>query len=320
MREAAFIKQNSAKWKSFENQDFLDPDLLADRFIQLTDDLSFARTFYPDSDNTLYLNALAARVHQAIYKNNRTRRNRFGQFWRYELPFLFWQHQKQLIFAFIIFTAGAAIGVLSAAFDDTFVRLILGDGYVNQTIANIKKGDPMAIYKQDGQTEMFLFITLNNIKVAFFAFVYGIFFSVGTFWILLSNGIMLGAFQYFFYKQGLLLPSVLTVWIHGTLEISAIVIAGCAGFVLGNSILFPKTYSRLDSFKRASRQGLKITVGLVPIFITAGFLESFVTRHTEMPLALSCFIILASLFFILLYFIYYPQALHAKNTHAQLSS
>ncbi|RDC64264.1 stage II sporulation protein M [Adhaeribacter pallidiroseus] len=299
MREAAFIKQNAAKWKLFENQDFRDPDLLADRFIQLTDDLSYARTFYPNSDNTAYLNALAAKVHQAIYKNNRTPGNRFVQFWHYELPLLFRQYQKQLLFAFIIFSAGAAIGVLSAAFDDTFVRLILGDGYVNQTIANIQKGDPMAIYKQDGQTEMFLEITLNNIRVSFFAFIYGVFLSVGTFWILLRNGIMLGAFQYFFYKQGLLLPSVLTVWIHGTLEISAIVIAGCAGFILGNSILFPKTYSRLDSFKIAARQGLKITVGLVPVFIVAGFLESFVTRHTEMPMALSLFIILTSLFFIL---------------------
>jgi uncharacterized membrane protein SpoIIM required for sporulation len=320
MREAAFIKQNSLKWKSFENQDFQDPDALADRFIQLTDDLSFARTFYPESENTAYLNALAGKVHQAIYRNNRTRGSRFVQFWRFELPYLFRQHQKQLLYAFIIFVAAAAVGALSAAYDETFIRLILGDGYVNQTLANIQKGDPMAIYKQDGQTDMFLRITLNNIMVSFYAFIYGIFFSIGTFWILLRNGIMLGAFQYFFYKHGLLLTSVLSVWIHGTLEISAIVIAGCAGFVLGNSILFPKTYSRLESFKRAARQGLKITVGLVPIFVAAGFLESFVTRHTEMPLLLSSLIIFTSLFFILFYFIYYPNALYAKYTHAQPSS
>jgi hypothetical protein len=54
-------------------------------------------------------------------------------------------------------------------------------------------------------------------------------------------------------------------------------------------------------------------VTLVPIFIVAAFLESFVTRHTEMPLVLSLFILLSSLSFILGYFIFYPIYLHKKG-------
>jgi hypothetical protein len=57
---------------------------------------------------------------------------------------------------------------------------------------------------------------------------------------------------------------------------------------------------------------VKIAVGLVPIFITAGFLESFVTRHTEMPIWLSLTIILGSLAFIIWYFIIYPIRLNNK--------
>jgi uncharacterized membrane protein SpoIIM required for sporulation len=129
---------------------------------------------------------------------------------------------------------------------------------------------------------------------------------------LLYNGIMLGAFQYFFYQKGLLLTSVLTIWIHGTLEISAIIIAGCAGLVLGNSILFPGTYSRLESLKLGAKKGLKIIVGLVPVFIMAGFLESFVTRLTEMPSIVKTGIIFLSAAFIIYYFIIYPIQLH-KN-------
>jgi uncharacterized membrane protein SpoIIM required for sporulation len=160
---------------------------------------------------------------------------------------------------------------------------------------------------------MFLAITWNNIKVSFYAFILGIFLSFGTGYILFSNGLMLGSFQYFFYSKGLLLTSVLTIWIHGTLEISAIVIAGCAGLVMGNSILFPGTYSRLESFKKGARQGLKITVGLIPIFIMAGFLESYVTRLTEMPVWIKASIIGISAFFIIYYFILYPIKL---NNHA----
>ena len=317
MREAAFIRKNKLKWKSYETEAAADPDALADRFIELTDDLSYARTFYPNSETTAYLNSLAGKTHQAIYKNKKEKKNRFVTFWKYELPLLFREHHRQLFYAFLVFAIACGIGALSAAMDDTFVRLILGDGYVNQTLQNIRNGDPMAVYKSMGEAEMFLMITINNVKVSFLAFVLGVFFSIGTFWVLFSNGIMLGAFQYFFYQKGLLLTSVLTIWIHGTLEISAIVIAGCAGFVMGNSLLFPKTHSRLHSFKQGARRGLKIVVGLVPIFITAGFLEGFVTRHTEMPMVLSLFIILTSAAFILYYFILYPRLLHQQHVPDQ---
>ena len=198
------------------------------------------------------------------------------------------------------------IGALSSANDDTFVHLILGDYYVSMTEKNIDNGDPMAVYKDANQTSMFLGITINNVRVSFLAFALGIFCSLGTAYVLFSNGVMVGAFQYFFYQKGLFLTSFLTIWIHGALEISAIVIAGCAGFVMGNSILFPGTYSRMDSLRMGAKQGLKIIIGLVPIFITAGFLEGYVTRHTEMPTFLKCIIIFGSFAFIIGYFVVYP--------------
>ncbi|MNZ87833.1 hypothetical protein D3C78_1067080 [compost metagenome] len=309
MREVVFVQKNEQKWKNFENRKNGSPDEIAENFIELTDDLAYSRTFYGDSATTRYLNSVTSKFYLNIYKNKKESKNRFVTFWKYELPVTMAKHRKQLLYSFILFMIGISIGVLSAAKDETFVRLILGDTYVNQTISNIEKGDPMAIYKSQGQADMFMGITINNIKVSFMAFVAGVLFSLGTAWILFSNGVMLGAFQFFFYQKGLLLTSVLSIWIHGTLEISAIVLAGGAGLVIGNSILFPKTYSRLESFKQGARSGLKIVIGLVPVFITAGFLESFVTRYTQMPIALSLFIILASLSFVIYYFIIYPYRL-----------
>jgi uncharacterized membrane protein SpoIIM required for sporulation len=314
MRETAFLKLNEPKWKKFENLlsngNAKQPDLLADLYVEVTEDLSYSKTHYPESTTTRYLNALALRFHQAIYKNKKEAKGRFKNFWEYELPLLFRAHHKQLLYSFLIFAVAFAIGALSAAYDDTFLRLIMGDSYVNMTLENIEKGDPFAIYKSADSSIMFMEITWHNIKVAFLEFIYGTFLSFGTAIILFYNGIMLGAFQYFCFQKGLLLTSILTIWIHGTLEISAIVIAGCAGLVMGNSILFPGTYSRLESFKNGARQGLKITVGLVPIFIMAGFLESFVTRLTDMPAAVKAGIIFFSALFIIYYFIIYPIKLN----------
>lgn len=316
MKEITFLKQNADKWQQFENlistKGNSDPDLMADLFIQLTDDLSYSKTHYPKAKTTQYLNSLAARVHQEIYKNKKEKKSRIITFGKYELPFIFKNSHKQLLYAFLIFSIAVLIGAVSSAYDDSFVRLIMGDSYVNMTLENIDKGDPMAVYKKMNEVDMFLGITVNNIYVSFLCFAFGIFFSLGTGYLLFTNGIMLGAFQYFFYAKGLLLESVLVIWIHGTLEISAIIIAGCAGLTLGNSFLFPGTFSRAASFVRGAKQGVKIAVGLVPIFIAAGFLESFVTRHTQMPMWLSLTIILGSLTFIIWYFIIYPIRLNNK--------
>lgn len=321
MREVIFLRKNEKKWREVEEMltrsSSINPDKLADLYIELTDDLAFSQTNYPDSKTTVYLNGLTVEIYQAVYKNKKEKSNRFLNFWAYELPKEFKQSQKHLLYSFLIFAIAVLIGAVSTSYDEGFVRVILGDNYVNMTLENIEKGDPMAVYKGDNADSMFYAITTNNIRVSFYAFVLGIVFSVGTAWILFQNGVMLGAFQWWFYKKGLFLTTFLTIWIHGTLEISAIVIAGAAGFVLGNSILFPGTLSRTTSLVKGARRAVKICVGLIPIFITAGFLESYVTRHTEAPIAFKLTIILSSFAFIIYYFVLLPILLNRKTPFAK---
>lgn len=326
MNEATFIKQNKIKWEGFEtlikDGANIKADNLAEVYIKITDDLAFSRTHFSQSQLTPYLNGLASEIHLSIYKNKKEESSRFINFWKSELPQVMSESLKYVMISFIIFTVSGLIGALSAAHDDTFIRLIMGDQYVNETLSNIDKGDPMAVYKQMGQTEMFLGITFNNIRVSFLVFVAGVFTSIASGYLLFSNGIMLGAFQYFFYQKGLLMTSVLTIWIHGTLEISAIIIAGAAGIIMGNGLLFPGTHSRLQSFKNGAKKGLKIIVGLIPVFILAGFLEGFITRMTGMPDLIKIAIILGSAVFIFIYFIFLPlkikiNGVHTKNSFLQ---
>jgi uncharacterized membrane protein SpoIIM required for sporulation len=234
-------------------------------------------------------------------------------FWKYEFPLFFKQYHKTLLYAFLIFMSAVLIGMVSTLNDDSFVRLILGDQYVNMTIENIENGEPMAVYKSGSNIGSFLGITINNIRVAIMSFALGVVFSVGTVFVLFSNGIMLGAFITFFYNYGIL-DKTSTIWLHGTIEISVIVIAGCAGLVMGNSFLFPKTYSRRVAFMKGAKDGLKIVVSTIPFFIIAGFIEGFITRYGEkMPDFLAYSIILASLFLIIYYYILYPIKLSAQK-------
>jgi uncharacterized membrane protein SpoIIM required for sporulation len=274
MRESRFLKQNAEKWKQYEQElnANIPTDTVANRFVELTDDLAYARTFYPKSNTEKYLNGLASVFHQKIYRNKKEKKGRIFWFWQYELPFLFKQYHN----------------------------------------LNIENGDPFGVYKQANSLLMFLGIAYNNISVSFLGFVLGIFFSIGTVWLLFSNGVMMGSFQYYFISKGLGTKFILVVFIHGTLELWSIIIAGASGLILGNSILFPGTYTRTASFLKGGKDGLKIVIGLIPLFITAAFFEGFVTRHTEMPPVVSLLILLASLAFIIWYFIIYPIQLHKR--------
>lgn len=318
MREVAFIKQNKEKWLSFEtaifHNDFKDPDELASQYIQLINDLSYAQTYYPKSNVIAYLNQLAAKAFHKIYKTKREDSNRIFSFWKTEVPLIMYEYRRFVYIAFLIFSLFTAVGVISAANDGEFVRSILGDEYVNMTLENIEAGNPVAVYKSGSNWGSFVGITVNNLRVSIIAFMLGIFGGLGTVYILFKNSIMLGSFQYFFYEKEVFWESVRGIWIHGTMEIFAIVITSAAGLILGASILFPGTYSRFNSFKQGVKTGVKILISTFPFTFFAGFLEGFVTRYSQdMPKTISIGIIVITLGCISYYYLVYPFVVNKKQ-------
>ncbi|RFM36160.1 stage II sporulation protein M [Chitinophaga silvisoli] len=306
MRETTFIKKNLPRWKQYQEEPTEDPDEMAARFTSLLDDLAYAKTFYSFSKVTGYINSMAADIYQRIYGNRQEKDARFLKFFAYELPLIFRKYHRLLLFTAIFFLLFCIMSAFSAARDETFVRGVLGDEYVSMTERNISNGDPFGVYGNGNELVMFLEIAYNNIYVAFLCFVGGAFMGIGTLYLLMKNGVMLGAFQYYFFAKGLGLKSVLVIWIHGTLEISAIVIAGTAGLVMISGLIFPGTRKRLDALKKTARDAVKMLICLIPVFLTAAFLEGFVTRHTKMPMAASISILALSLAFIVGYFVVYP--------------
>ena len=320
MKEILFIRNNIDKWRSVEeliaNVNFEMPDRLAEAYIDLTADLAFAQTHYPHSRITIYLNNLSSSLHNELYRNKREKWSRVLTFWTQEVPDVMWKERRLLLISFLIFMVSVLIGVLSTLGDASFPRLILGDGYMDMTLENIAKGKPMGVYGSEEESVMFLGITLNNIMVSFNIFVSGVLTSFMPGYQLFQNGIMVGCFDTFFYQHGLLGESLLATMLHGTLELSAIVVAGAAGLAMGNGWLFPGTYSRIVSFQRGAKRGMKIVVGTVPLFVLAGFIESFITRHTEINDFVRLTVILLSLCFVIFYFIYLPY----KRNHYKHAS
>lgn len=317
MREGLFIKKNKDRWEKLEKQTPVDPDEMASEFTKLVDDLAYAKTFYPRSRVTRYINSLAARIYLGIYRNRKEESSRIVRFWKYDVPHTIGKHYRIVLFSVTIFCIFFLVGFFASVKDPQILDSIAGSGYVAMTEHNIRNGNPFGVYQDENALLMFIRIMLHNVRLSFQYFFEGVIFGIFSLRALIYNSFMVGSFEQLFHRNGLGLAWVLAVLIHGLLELTALILACSAGMILGTGMLFPGTGRRWDTFRQGAKDGVKLIVGLVPIFVTAAFFESYVTRHYKMPLILNLILLLTLASFVVWYFIMLPIRLHRKTKAAQ---
>jgi uncharacterized membrane protein SpoIIM required for sporulation len=310
VREGLFIKKNKERWEKVQYETPVSADEMARDFTLLVDDLAYSKTFYPHSKVTKYINTIASRIYLQIYRNRKEESNRLIKFWTKDVPTAVYKHHKTILIALIIFFLFFSVGFFSSSTDPAFIREVLGERYVEMTERNIQQGNPFGIYQDENSFVMWIRIMVNNILVSFIYFFRGILAGIPSLVALGQESIRLGAFEQMFASKGLGGQAIITVLIHGMLELTAIIIACAAGVVMGKSYLFPGTKRRIDSFREGTKDGIKMVIGLIPVFMVAAFFEGFITRYYKMPIWLSSCILLTSGSFIIWYFIIYPIRLH----------
>ena len=313
MREALFIKKNRDRWLKNQHMPADDPDEMARDFTQLVDDLAYAKTFYPTSKVTHYINSQASRIYLNIYRNRKEESNRLIDFWKFDLPLTIYKHHRAVLFSFVLFLIFFSIGFFVSMQDEGVARGFFGDGYVDQTLDNIEKGNPFGIYESGNPILSWLHLMIHNIRVSILMFASGIFAGIPSLYLLAQNAAMVGIFDQFFAAKGLGIQFFLVVFVHGTLELTAIIISGAAGLILGKSFLFPGTIKRIDALKQGAKDGVKIMIGLMPVFGLAAFFEGFITRLYNDISVLTSLITSLSVFFVCWYFIIYPIRLGRRR-------
>ena len=158
-----------------------------------------------------------------------------------------------------------------------------------QTVADIMGGTDREFYGQksvadirerfghEGNPLLSSVVITNNIRVALTAFALGISFGLGTIWVLAVNGAMLGGIAGAFAKSGIQGQMWMVILPHGALELSAIVIAGGAGLMVGYGLWAPGQRTRLRALREDAVRAMQLAVGLVPAFAIAGLIEGLVT-------------------------------------------
>jgi uncharacterized membrane protein SpoIIM required for sporulation len=117
----------------------------------------------------------------------------------------------------------------------------------------------------------------NNIQVAILAFAFGMTLGLGTAWVLVTNGLQLGAIFGIVTRYGLGDDLLGFVSAHGVIELSVICLAGGAGFMLADAVLRPGLLTRGEALRLAAQRAVRLLLGGASLLVVAGTLEGFLS-------------------------------------------
>ncbi len=241
-------------------------------------DLSLSRSHFPNDPLNKELNSLVVKAMMHVGSDRQSDLSRVKSFYLHTVPELVVKLKPLFLISVLVFFLSTLAGFFLTRLSPYAANAIVGDQYIHMTLQNIENGDPFAVYKSGLQYAMSGFIMTNNIKVAFSAFAMGALWGIGTFFILIFNGLMLGSIAAVFSDSNLLLDFYLTVMVHGTLELFAIMVAGAAGLRLGQALFRPGKLTRKEALSKFGMEAFKTCLVMVPIFVIAGLIEGYITR------------------------------------------
>jgi len=246
---------------------------LALLYRQIASDLATVREDPTSSHLALYLNQLLGRAHNLIYMGRKASRRGIWDFYRNEYPAIFRETFPDTLAAFILFLAAAFVGAMMGIADPAFILHFLGPGMVESIEKHKMWTDSIVTVKAAASSQ----ILTNNLSVSFATFALGITAGIGTVWMMLLNGLLIGVVGVACWREGMSLPLWSFVAAHGVLELPAIFIAGGAGFGIARGLLFPSALPRRESLVRAGSRSVRLVLGTIPMLLIAGFVEGFIS-------------------------------------------
>ncbi len=240
-------------------------------------DLSMVQSREWGDDLEMYLNDLVARGHNCLYRSPPISLHRFIVFLTDGFPRIL--HKRQVFFWTALalfalpFLTAMMVAIVEPAIAETVVdKSMLGsasEGYATELYDSV---DDRYVGER---SSMAGFYVLNNVGIAFRCFAMGVFFGIGTAKELLFNGIVLGLITGHIVQEGYSSNFFSFVITHGAFELTAIVIAGSAGLLIGFGMIHPGRRTRLDSLRDHGSDAIKLVVGAAIMLGIAAMIEAF---------------------------------------------
>ena len=273
---------------------------------QIAADLAALREDRGSANFARYLNQLLARAHNIIYSARKASPSAIVSFFWVTYPQVFRRHWRYVQLALLIFAVSGVVGAALTYQDPDFKLSIIGP----QMVETIDKHEMWTHSIVGIKPLASSAIMTNNLSVSFSTFALGITGGLGTIYMMLFNGLLIGVIGMACHMSGMSLQLWSFVAPHGVLELPAIFIAGGAGFRIAAGLLFPGYLPRRESLSRAGTDAVQLLLGTIPLLIVAGTIEAFVSpTGIAVGLKLS---MAAALFALLLAYLFGASPLPAK--------
>jgi uncharacterized membrane protein SpoIIM required for sporulation len=248
---------------------------------QTASDLAAVREDATSRQLGAYLNQLLGRGHNLIYMGHQPKVSAIVQFYGQTYPKVFRETLAQTLLAFLIFAVTGLAAWIITIHDPGFAHRLLGPQMM-ETIEQRKMWTESIVAIKPVASSG---IMTNNLTVAFTTFALGITAGIGTIWMMVVNGLMIGVIGAATWKAGMALQLWSFVAPHGVLELPAIFIAAGAGLEIARGMLFPGLLPRRESLAQAGGRGARLLLGTIPLLVIAGVIEGFYSP-SHSPVAL----------------------------------
>jgi len=309
------VARKGARWQEFQvladrvSRQGLDalgarelPDFAA-RYREVAADLARARTYGADATTLSQLERLAAAGHSALYRVDRQTWRRMWRLISHDCPAAIVESWRYVALAFLVFTVPALGGYALLRDRPGLAAELIPDTMLERAEAGADRearGQGYVLTPGEERPVVATSIIVNNVRVAFTCFAFGIVFGVGSLAALAYNGLELGAVSGHFANAGLLGYLWTFVLGHGALELFSIWVAGAAGFLLGRALIAPGELPRKDAMVLAGRRAMRMIGAVVVLLIVAGTIEGFISS-SGLSLAGRAMVSGSSVVFLMLY-------------------
>lgn len=224
-----------------------------------------------DIDVVRYLNSLVIRVHGLIYRKPPFRWKSVSGFLVHGFPQVFRRNLSYVIVSTGVFVLFGLAGFVLGLEKPGFIELVVPENIIE----TVEKGRVWfsSLYTMAPAASSGLMT--HNISVTFFMAAAGITFGIGSVYLLSLNGLLIGAAAALCFKHGLSLDFWSFVLPHGSLELTAVFIAGASGLIFGHALLNPGPYRRSEYLALKGKEAGMLALGCVPLLVLAGLIEGF---------------------------------------------
>ncbi|MCG8571696.1 MAG: stage II sporulation protein M [Spirochaetes bacterium] len=285
-KEYQFIQQNKNNWDQLENilkkkkKSFSEIELLGQLYLKATENLSFAQTHLQGSNTLVYLNQLVRKCHLIFHRKSTSHIMKILKFLTLGIPETLYSIRYAILTSFLIFSLAITLSFFLVMENTELAEMFVDSRTYEMIRSDLEFKEQFGNFDnipEDSRIILSLFLWYNNSRVAITVFAFGITLGIGSVLVLIINGFMLGALLAIYYMNGYFADFTSLIMVHGSIELTAIVIAGGAAFHLAASVINPGRTKRVNKLVESGKKALNVIIGVVVFLLWAGLVEGLIT-------------------------------------------